>query len=149
MQQLLKRKATMSWASPQDIIDRWVGNDVPTDIDLLTALIADAESVILGTYPGIQTRIDNDSLRLATVTMVVARMVTRLLRNPEGLTYWQQQTGPFGQARNYGSSGQDIWLSTEEISLLAPARAGKAYEVNQGYNATSGSSEDMIWVQVK
>lgn len=149
MQQLLKRKATMSWASPQDIIDRWVGNDVPTDIDLLTALIADAESVILGTYPGIQIRIDNDSLRLATVTMVVARMVTRLLRNPEGLTYWQQQTGPFGQARNYGSSGQDIWLSTEEISLLAPARAGKAYEVNQGYNATSGSSEDMIWVQVK
>ena len=139
----------MSWASPQDIIDRWVGNDVPTDIDLLTALIADAESVILGTYPGIQTRIDNDSLRLATVTMVVARMVTRLLRNPEGLTYWQQQTGPFGQARNYGSSGQDIWLSTEEISLLAPARAGKAYEVNQGYNATSGSSEDMIWTQVK
>lgn len=139
----------MSWASPQDIIDRWVGNDVPTDIDLLTALIADAESVILGTYPGIQTRIDNDSLRLATVTMVVARMVTRLLRNPEGLTYWQQQTGPFGQARNYGSSGQDIWLSTEEISLLAPARAGKAYEVNQGYNATSGSSEDMIWTQVR
>lgn len=139
----------MSWASPQDIIDRWVGNDIPTDIDLLTALIADAESVILGTYPGIQTRIDNDSLRLATVTMVVARMVTRLLRNPEGLTYWQQQTGPFGQARNYGSSGQDIWLSTEEISLLAPARAGKAYEVNQGYNATSGSSEDMIWTQVR
>lgn len=139
----------MSWASPQDIIDRWVGNDIPTDIDLLTALIADAESVILGTYPGIQTRIDNDSLRLATVTMVVARMVTRLLRNPEGLTYWQQQTGPFGQARNYGSSGQDIWLSTEEVSLLAPARAGKAYEVNQGYNATSGSSEDMIWTQVR
>lgn len=139
----------MSWATPQDIIDRWVGNDVPTDTDLLTALIADAESVILGTYPGIQTRIDNDSLPLATVTMVVSRMVTRLLRNPEGLTYWQQQTGPFGQARNYGSTGQDIWLSPEEVALLAPVRAGKAFEVNQGFNATSGSSEDMIWVQVR
>jgi hypothetical protein len=139
----------MSWASPQDIIDRWVGSDIPTDTDLLTALIADAESVILGTYPGIQTRIDNNELSLSTVTMVVARMVTRLLRNPEGLTYWQQQTGPFGQARNYGSSGQDIWMSPEEVGILAPVRAGKAYEVNQGYNATSGSSEDMIWVQVR
>ncbi len=137
----------MSWATPQDVIDRWVGTDIPTDTDLLTGLIADAEVVILGSYPAIQTRIDNNELSLSTVTLVVVRMVTRLLRNPEGLTYWQQQTGPFGQARNYGSTSQDIWLSVEEQNLLAPKRTGKAFEINQGYNMLN-TSDDVIWVTV-
>lgn len=138
----------MSWATPQDIIDRWVGNDVPTDVDLMTALIADAESVILAEFPLIQTRINDDELPLNTVIMVVSRMVTRLLRNPENLTYWQQQTGPFGQARNYGSGNGDIWLSDNELSLLAPKRRGKAYEVDQGYVSKALDGEDLIWFEV-
>ena len=136
----------MAWAVPQDIIDRWIGNDVPTDTDLLTALIDDAESVILSEYPSIQTRIDANTLPLATVTMVVSRMVTRMLRNPDIVTYWQQQTGPFGQARNFGES--DIWLTDQEISMLAPANRGKAYEVNQGWNAIT-TSDDLIWFEVR
>ena len=138
----------MSWATPQDIVDRWVGNDVPTDIDLMTALIADAESVILAEYPLIQTRIDDSELPLNTVIMVVVRMVSRLLRNPENLTYWQQQTGPFGQARNYGSGNGDIWLTDNELSLLAPKRRGKAFEVDQGYVSANALSEDIIWFEV-
>jgi hypothetical protein len=141
------RKAQMSWATPQDVIDRWVGSDAPTDTNLIEALISDAEAVILSEYPKIQDRIDDEELPLGTVTMVVCRMVSRLLRNPEGLTYWQQQTGPFGQARNYGSAGQDIWMTPEETSMLAPNRTGKAYEVNQGFNAVSGTSEDLIWIE--
>jgi len=138
----------MSWATPQDIIDRWVGNDVPTDVDLMTALIADAESVILSEFPLIQTRIDDDELPLNTVIMVVCRMVTRLLRNPENLTYWQQQTGPFGQARNYGTGNGDIWLTDNELSLLSPKRRGKAYEVDQGYVSAAAFSEDLVWIEV-
>ena len=138
----------MSWATPQDIIDRWVGNDVPTDTALMTALIADAESVILSEYPGIQTRIDDLELPLNTVTMVVVRMVTRLLRNPENLTYWQQQTGPFGQARNYGTGNGDIWMTDNELSMLAPKRRGKAYEVDQGYVSAELLSDDLIWFEV-
>lgn len=138
----------MSWATPQDIIDRWVGNDVPTDTDLMTALIADAEAVILSKFPKIQTRIDDDELPEAVVTMVVCRMVSRLLRNPENLTYWQQQTGPFGQARNYGSGNGDIWLSSEEQDMLAPNKVGKAYEVDQGYVSKALDGEDLIWFEV-
>jgi hypothetical protein len=132
----------MSWATPQDIIDRWVGNDVPTDTDLMEALIADAEAVILSEFPKIQERIDDNELPLAVVTLVVSRMVSRLLRNPENLTYWQQQTGPFGQARNFGSGNADIWLSDQELSLLAPNKRGKAFEVNQGFNAQSPAVVD-------
>lgn len=137
----------MSWATPQDIVDRWVGNDVPTDTDLMEALIADAEAVILAEFPKIQDRIDDNELPLGTVVMVVSRMVTRLLRNPENLSYWQQQTGPFMQARNFAGAASDIWLTDNELSLLAPKSRGKAYEVNQGYDAVGGSA-DTIWLEV-
>lgn len=134
----------MSWASPQDIQDRWVGTDVPQDEYLLTQLIQDAEAVILAEYPRIQARIDSAELPQTTVVMVISRMVSRVIRNPEALTYLQQTTGPFGQARNYGSAPQDIWLTDNEKSLLAPQTRGKAKEVNLGYNATDVYAADPI-----
>ena len=132
----------MSWTTPQDILDRWVGSDAPTDEDLMQALIDDAEAVILSEFPKIQDRIDDEELSLNVIIMVVSRMVSRLLRNPENLTYWQQTTGPFGQARNYGTGNGDIWLTENELSLLAPKSRGKAFEVNQGYNAQSPAVVD-------
>jgi hypothetical protein len=147
----------MSWATPQDIVDRWVGPDKPTDDDLIQALINDAEAVILAEFPKIQDRIDDEELALATVIMVVSRMVSRLLRNPENLTYWQQQTGPFGQARNFGSENSDIWLSEKELALLAPKSRGKAFEVNQGIDAQSpkvvddfrlGLTSEFEWLEI-
>ena len=136
----------MSWTTPQDILDRWVGGGAPTDTDLLSALILDAEAVVLAEYPGIQARIDNSEISESVVVMVVSRMVTRILRNPENLTYWQQNTGPFGQGRSFGQE-RDIWLTQDELNLLAPKRRGKAYEVNLGYNALN-TSDDMIWFEV-
>lgn len=134
----------MSWATPQDIIDRWVGAGAPTDTDLVSALIADAEAVILAEYPKIQDRIDDDLLPVGTVVMVVSRMVSRMLRNPEGLTYWQQNTGPFGQGKNYGSGNQDIWMTADEVKLLAPKRKGKAFELDLAPNAVPGG--EYIWL---
>lgn len=136
----------MSWTSPQDILDRWVGSGIPNDEDLLQQLINDAEAVVLAEYPRIQERIDEASLPLNTVIMVIARMVTRMLRNPENLTYWQQQTGPFGQGRNFGDE-RDIWLTDKEKQLLAPKSRGKAFEVNQGYAAVSPPA-DFAWRDV-
>lgn len=129
----------MSWATPQDIRDRWVGAGAPTeDKDSVTnALIADAEAVILSEFPLIQNRIDGGSLAASVVTMVVCRMVTRVFRNPENLTYWQQSTGPFGQGRSFGTD-KDIWLSSEEREMLAPKRRGKAFEVDLAPNALPG-----------
>lgn len=146
----------MSWTSPQDVLDRWVGGSAPTDLDLVQALINDAEAVILSEYPKIQQRINENELAVSTVVLVVSRMVTRLLRNPEGLTYWQQQTGPFGQGRTYGEA-TDIWLSDNERSLLAPNKTGKAFSVNLGPNATAPTywpfpapyDYDPVWREVK
>lgn len=124
----------MSWATPTDVVSRWIGSNAPTDTDLVQALINDAEAVILVEYPKIQDRIDNESLALPVVVMVVCRMVIRTLRNPENLTYWQQNTGPFGQGRTFGSE-KDIWLTSEEEEMLAPKTYGKAFEINLAPNA--------------
>lgn len=128
----------MAWATFEDVTSRWVGSGAPTDQALVDALIADAEAVILAEYPRIQERIDADTLPISTVIMVVTRMVSRVLRNPEGLSYVQQTTGPFGQAKNYGTTSSDIWLTGDEIKLLAPKRKGKAYEVNVAPYALPG-----------
>lgn len=143
----------MTWAIPADVTDRWVGSDAPTDTDLMTALIADAETVILSVYPRIQERIDANTLSLETVKLVVVRMVTRVLRNPENVTYLQQTTGPFGQAKNYGSTSFDIWLSTEERTLLAPSSRGKAFSLNTAPNMNSAryvtglpGTDEPVWI---
>lgn len=123
------------WATPADVTARWVGSGAPTDNDLVQALLDDAEAVVLAKYPAIQDRIDTNKLPLSVVTMVVCRMVIRVLRNPENLTSWQQTTGPFSQSRSFGSNRQDIWLSEEEEELLAPKIAGKAFEVDLAPNS--------------
>lgn len=120
----------MSWTTFEDVTDRWVGQNAPTDEAIVNALISDAESVVLMHYPKIQDRIDAATISINVVKMVVVRMVSRVLRNPENLTYWQQQTGPFGQARNFGSSGSDIWLTEDEKDMLAPSNRGKAFSVD-------------------
>lgn len=137
----------MSWTSPEDILDRWVGSGAPSDEDLLQALINDAEAIVLAEYPKIQERIDEAELSLEVVKMVVSRMVTRVLRNPDSVSYLQQVTGPFSQAKNFGDN-LDIWMSENEKQLLAPKRRGKAYEVDQGWNARP-SIEDLIWLEVR
>ena len=120
----------MAWTTFDDIVDRWVGAGVPTDETLVQALIQDAETIILAEYPRIQERIEDESLSLDVVKLVVTRMVTRLLRNPEGLSYVQQTTGPFSQARNYSGAASDVWLSADEKALLAPGGKGKAFSLN-------------------
>jgi hypothetical protein len=125
------------WTTFADVTARWVGGGTPTDETLVEALITDAENVILAEFPLIQDRITANTLSADVVTLVTVRMVTRVLRNPENLTYHQQTTGPFGQARNFGSGSVDIWLSEDERRLLSPVKIGKAFSLDLGPNKTN------------
>lgn len=139
----------MAWTTYTDVTDRWVGSGMPDDEALVEALIGDAETVILATYPKIQDRIDGGTISLEVVKLVVVRMVTRVLRNPENLTYWQQQTGPFGQARNFGSGSTDIWMSDAEKELLMPQVKGKAFELNLAPNAGVNIVGEPSWAETE
>lgn len=118
-----------NWASVQDITDRWVGSNVPTNTEQIEAFIDDAEMVILSEFPLIQGRVDNNTLNVKTIIFVVSRMVIRYIKNPEGLTYLQQNTGPFGQGQTYGAD-KDIFLTEKERQLLAPNGNGKARSIS-------------------
>jgi hypothetical protein len=119
-----------NWTFPQDIEDRWIGDDFPENTDLVEALLLDAELIIKSEYPRIQERVDNNTLDIEVIKFVVARMVSRVLRNPEGLSYIQQSTGPFAQARNYDRSSVDMWITEQERDMLAPNSRGKAKSID-------------------
>lgn len=134
------------WTTFDDVSSRWVGSTFPGDEMLVNALISDAEEIISAEFPRIQERINNESLSINTVKLVVSRMVSRLLRNPEGLSSYQQTTGPFSIGRNYGSSSTDVWLSNEERALLSPSNSGKAFSVDLAPNMVAPTETTEIWI---
>lgn len=137
----------MAWTLYSDVASRWVGNDpIINDEELVTALIDDAEAIILSQFPKIQDRIDAATLSVSVVKMVVARQVMRVLRNPENLTYLQQNSGPFGSGKNYGSASgnTDIWLSDEEMDMLSVKRGRKAFSIDTAPDAVSWSSDSLL-----
>jgi hypothetical protein len=135
-----------TWATFTDVTDRWVGNDVPTDSALVETLLGDAEQVILATYPGLQARIDADTIPVERVTMVVVAMVTRLLRNPEWVRTLQETVGAFSQSRTFMGNDSGLFMTESETAILSPSTRTKAFEVNLGYRA--GSPNDTIWLDV-
>lgn len=133
-----------TWATTTDVIDRWVGDNAPTDTDQIQLLLDDAEAIILGEYPSIQARIDAGTLSADIVKLVLVRMVTRLMRNPENLTSWQMNAGPFGQNRSFGQE-RDIWLTPDELAMLAPNVRGKAFQIDLAPQAIAPVIEDTVW----
>ena len=117
------------WTSAQDITDRWVGSNFPEDTEVLNALIDDAELIVLSVYPRIQDRITAGSLNENLIKLVVSRMVIRYIKNPENLTYLQQNTGPFGQGQTFGND-KDLFMTEKERQLLAPNKGGQARSIS-------------------
>ncbi len=135
-----------TWADFQDVVDRWVGNDAPTDETLVETLLADAEQVVLSSYPAIQARIDADAMPVERVRMVVVAMVTRLLRNPEFVRTVQESVGAFSQSRTYIGNDSGLFLTDGELALLRPSAANKAFEMNLAPNASA--PDDILWIDV-
>jgi hypothetical protein len=135
-----------TWTSFTDVTSRWIGNDVPTDETLVETLLGDAEQIVLATYPGIQARIDADTLPVERVVMVVVAMVTRLLRNPEFVRTVQETVGAFSQSRTFLGNDSGLFLTDSEVAILRPDTRGKAFEVDLGYDA--GSPADLVWIDV-
>lgn len=126
----------MTWATFEDVSNRWVGSNPPTDETLVSTIIADAESVVLAHYPKIQDRINAGTIALQTVVMVVCGMVERKLRNPGNLSASQFSSGPFAQSNSFGSGNGGLKLNSDEIALLAPKGRGKAYSIDLAPNIT-------------
>ncbi|QOT19730.1 Gp19/Gp15/Gp42 family protein [Paenarthrobacter sp. YJN-5] len=110
------------WTTPDQVIDRWLGpGKFPVTDSQLVTLIADAEDTILGEFPDVDARITAGSLRVDTVRKVVARMVIRQLRNPEGRRQTNTVSGPYTDSVTYaGDDLGEMTLSESDRKELAP-----------------------------
>jgi hypothetical protein len=122
----------MSWATPEDVIDRWVGPGAPADEELIQRWLDDAAVIIRSEVPDIDERLADPETPPdeATVVFVQARMVMRCLQNPRGVR--QEGVGPYNTTYA-GTAPGTPWLTTEELALLLgePARGRqKAFTVD-------------------
>lgn len=130
------------WATPDDVIESWIGDDAPDDEALVQRWIGRAERLIRREFPTIQERINSDTEPdLAdTVTDVVVSMVTRIFRNPSGhrSISGQETTGQFSGSNTITFGGNNPGalelLDSERASLSAPGvkRGRVAFSIMPG-----------------
>jgi len=121
----------MAYTSPQDVCDRWLGSGEIPDAATLATLIDDAEDTIVASVPDIAERIGDGRVPLERVQKIVARMVIRHARNPEGYRQMQETTGPF--TRGYTHSGDEpggSFLSPSERRELLGSAGGRAFQID-------------------
>ena len=142
----------MSWTTPDDVIASWIGDDVPTDADLIQRWIDRAERLLRREFPDLQDRIDSgDEPDLeATVIDVVVAMATRVFRNPAGhrSVSGQETTGQFSGSNTITFGGNNpgaLGLLDEERDALRPPdapRGGQAFSIGV---APAGATDHLPW----
>lgn len=125
----------MSWVSPDDVIDSWVGSGVPDDLPKLQIWIDRAERLVRRHVKDLQERIDAEAdLTPATTDLldtakdIVIAMVTEVFKNPEGRRSVQQTTGPYSESTTFGGENPGKLAFISEYSdLLSGVTPGEAF----------------------
>lgn len=127
------------WATPADVIDAWVGDGAPTAtlVPLIEKWISKAERKLRADLPDLAGRLGETPPEpdlAENVTDVIVAMVTRVLRNPEGVRSRQESEGPFAVSTTFGGDTPGgLYVTDDELALLSPRRAGqKAFTVSPG-----------------
>ncbi|TKT03441.1 Gp19/Gp15/Gp42 family protein [Streptomyces lasalocidi] len=124
----------MTYATYEDVVKRWTGEvELTAPQEQIETLLDDAEDTILIEFPNLHDRVDSGELREATVIRVEARMVTRHLRNPEGVRSAQLGAGPYQQTTTYGGDEPGALYLTDDDrrELRGSIRArGKVFMVD-------------------
>lgn len=103
-----------------DVIDRWPGGDPPLTDDQINTLVKDAEDAILREFTDMPDRLASGKVPPRRITRVIARMVIRLMRNPEGLRTVQQGEGSFSGSLTYaGDHPGEVYMTDEDRRDLA------------------------------
>lgn len=118
-----------AWATAEDVLSAWIGDDAPTNLDLVEAWIGRAERLIRREVPGIQDRLDagTETDLADTVNDVVVAMVTRVFRNPAGhrSVTGQETTGQFSGSNTITFGGDNPGalelLASERDALRDPS----------------------------
>lgn len=128
------------WTTASDVIGSWIGDDAPTDPNLVQVWIERAERLIRREIPGIRERLESGTEPdlVDTVTDVTVAMVTRVFRNPAGhrSITGQEATGPFSGSNTITFGGDNpgalTLLPSELDALAAPdsAKSGAVFSIS-------------------
>lgn len=128
----------MSWVEPNDVIDSWVGGNMPSDASKLQVWIDRAERLVRRRIPDLQTRIDLEAELVPPVTDlidtardVVIEMVTEVFKNPDGKRSIQSASGPLSESTTFGGDNPGkLFLSRQQEDLLSGSNPGEAFSVD-------------------
>ena len=130
------------WATSDDVIDSWIGDDAPDDPLLVEKWIARAERMIRREFPSVGARIVSglEPDLADTVNDVVVAVVTRVFRNPSGhrSVSGQETTGQFSGSNTITFGGDNPGalelLDSERAALALPGekRGRRAYSFVPG-----------------
>lgn len=148
----------MSWTTPADVIDAWIGDDVPDDVVKIQLWIDKAERELRRRVPDLQERIDAEAAEvppstdlLDTARDVVVAMVTRLFRNPTGTRQKNSTvtTGPFSETVSEtvgGNSPGVLEPTADELAKLQGLRQTGAFTVSMiPTDSTFSGTRDPLW----
>lgn len=141
----------MAWVDPETVMGYWVGSDAPTDPQtVLPPLIKGAETVIKFHFKDMDARLaatePAEEELMDRLEFVLARMVIRAVRNPEGARAVQSGAGPFQETVTYGGDEPgSIWMLDREYDMLLPEgsrskHSGKAFTIDTGAHAALGTN---------
>lgn len=140
------------WTDASDVKDRWLGGEMEATDAQIERLLADAEDTVLREFPDIADRIGDPpdkTLPLLRVQKVVARMVIRHLRNPEGVRTVQETGGPYSETRTVGGNDPGaMYLTDDERAELSEARTGKAFTIDQTPASWSEPAGPDLWLTI-
>lgn len=125
-----------TWAEVGAVRDRALGVDEDFTDQQINTLVEDAEDAVLKAFPAIEDQITAGKVRKATVVRVVAGMVIRVLRNPDGIRTIQDSDGPHSGSTTFaGDNPGQINLSDDDKRDLTPAGSGgrRAFSVMPNY----------------
>lgn len=128
----------MSWVEPNDVIDSWVGGNMPSDASKLQVWIDRAERLVRRRVPDLQTRIDLEAEvdppvtdLIDTAKDVVIEMVTEVFKNPDGKRSIQSASGPLSESTTFGGDNPGkLFLSRQQEDLLSGTNPGEAFSVD-------------------
>ena len=132
----------MSWTTPDDVIDAWIGDDAPDDVVKIQLWLDKAEREVRRRVPDLQARIDAEAALIPPVTDlletakdVVVAMVTRIFRNPTGTRQKNATvtTGPFSETVSEtvgGNSPGVLEPTTDELAKLQGLSESGAFTVS-------------------
>lgn len=134
----------MGWLSAQNILDDWVGDDLPAcTTDTITRWIGKAERLVKREFPTLQERLDSgkEPDLEATVQDVISAMVMRVLRNPDGRRTTSKNAGPYSESITFGGDTPGTLFLTDDerhaLALPGGARAGGAYSISMNAHSDS------------